>query len=106
VVAAMMILALVSVTAAGAVLAAAVAARHRAQAAADLAAVSAATWVSSGPEQACAAARAVADAMATRVAACEVDGADVVVRVDAAARLGRWGAGRATAAARAGPATG
>lgn len=98
-----MVVALVSVTGAGAAVGSAVVARHRAQAAADLAALGAAVWLPSGRERACTTAGSIAAAMAGQVAGCDIEGTDVVVRVEVAARLGRWGAGRASAIARAGP---
>jgi secretion/DNA translocation related TadE-like protein len=81
----------------------AVIARHRAQAAADLAALAAAGHIAHGTDAACAQATAVARAMRTVVTGCAVDGLDVTVTVDAAVALGRFGIGPASAAARAGP---
>jgi secretion/DNA translocation related TadE-like protein len=98
-----MIAVLVTITVAAAALGAAVIARHRAQAAADLGALAAAGALVSGPEVACAQAAAVTSLMHTTVAQCRVDGLDVVLTVHAEVRLGRWGVGPATAAARAGP---
>ena len=103
VVAAICLVALVSIAAGGAYLAAAVVARHRAQAAADLAALTAATVVVGGPETACAQATDVALAMGARVIDCAVDGLDVVVTVELNVSLGRFGVAPARAAARAGP---
>jgi secretion/DNA translocation related TadE-like protein len=103
VLAAAMIGVLVTFAAAGASLGAAVIARHRAQAAADLGALAAAGALTAGPEVACAQATAIASAMRTTVAQCRVDDLDVVLTVHAEVRLGRWGIGPATAAARAGP---
>ncbi|OBF23341.1 helicase [Mycobacterium sp. ACS4331] len=88
-------------TVGGAQLGSAVLARHRAQAAADLAALAAAGALPSGPEFACARGRNLATAMATAVVDCQADGLDVIVRVEAPAMLGV-----ARAAARAGPVTG
>lgn len=79
---------------------AAVVARHRAQAAADLAALAGAALVPTGAESACAQATAVARAMRVGVAACTLEDLDVVVTIETA--VGRWG--NARAAARAGPA--
>lgn len=73
----------------------AVVARHRAQAAADLAALAGAARVADGPEAACSRSATIANAMAVAVADCTVDDLDVVVTVRA---------GKAQAAARAGPA--
>ncbi|BBX68036.1 hypothetical protein MPSYJ_14970 [Mycolicibacterium psychrotolerans] len=82
----------------------AVVARHRASAAADLAALAAAAQVPAGPQAACAAAESVARAMAATVASCDVDGLDVIVVARAAPGFGARVAGPATASARAGPA--
>ncbi len=89
-----------------ATLGSAVVARHRAQSAADLAALAgadAALGRAAGP--ACAVAASVAGAQGARLVSCQVDGTDVVVRTSA-----RWvgghlaaGLGPATATARAGP---
>jgi secretion/DNA translocation related TadE-like protein len=81
----------------------AVIARHRAQAAADLAALAAAGRLTQGAGAACAHAGAVAEAMYTAVVDCSVVGLDVVVAVDVTAALGRLGVGTARAVARAGP---
>ena len=72
----------------------AVVARHRAQAAADLASLAAAARLPEGVEAACGRAAVIADAMHAVVADCAVDDLDVVVTVRA---------GKAQAAARAGP---
>lgn len=79
-------------------------ARHRAQAAADLASLAAAGRLGDGTASACAHASAVARAMRTTVTRCVVDELDVVVTVDVPVALGRLGMGPARAAARAGPA--
>ncbi|RSS61785.1 helicase, partial [Streptomyces sp. WAC07061] len=76
----------------------AVVARHRAGAAADLAALAAAASWAHGPERACAAARRVAGAQGAVVAACEVGGE--VAEVRAGVRAGPF---TPEAAARAGP---
>nr|WP_102420065.1 Rv3654c family TadE-like protein [Mycobacterium sp. 4858] len=99
-VAAWMVAVLLCATVAAAWVGAVVVARHRAQAAADLAALAAAGRLAAGPEAACARATAVARAMGTE-AGCAVDDLDVVVTVRVAV-LG----GAASAAARAGPAPG
>lgn len=85
-------------------LGAAVVTRHRAAAAADLAALAAAAHVIGGPGQACATARRVTDRMVVRLTSCELDEWDATVRVEASppGLLGRFGTARATA--RAGPA--
>jgi secretion/DNA translocation related TadE-like protein len=100
VVAAAMIAVLLCITGAGAYLGSVVVARHRAQAAADLAALAGAARLPSGVAAACARATAVAHEMRVDNAQCAVDGLDVVViaQVDVAF------ATLAQAAARAGPA--
>ncbi|KUI33113.1 helicase [Mycobacterium sp. IS-1742] len=95
---------LVAVTGGLAQIGSAVVARHRAQAAADLAALAAAGHITSGAESACAQARFVAGSMDTAVADCTVEGLQVVVHVEAEPGLGVWRLGLARAAARAGPA--
>ncbi|MFJ6798419.1 Rv3654c family TadE-like protein [Streptomyces sp. NPDC091268] len=62
----------------------AVVARHRAAAAADLAALAAAATWAHGPEAACATARRVAEAQAARLTACLVAGEEVQVTARAA----------------------
>jgi secretion/DNA translocation related TadE-like protein len=96
---------LLALTGGGAVVGAAVIARHRAQAAADLAALAAAGQVMDGPDAACASAGAVSTAMDGAVASCALRGLDVVVTVDVRVGLGRWGIYGARASARAGPVT-
>ncbi|MDY6871634.1 MAG: Rv3654c family TadE-like protein [Actinomycetota bacterium] len=81
----------------------AVVARHRAQAAADLAALAAAAQIASGARSACAQATLVARAMHTTMTDCATDGLEVVVHVEAEAGLGGWRFGPAHAAARGGP---
>jgi secretion/DNA translocation related TadE-like protein len=83
----------------------AVAARHRAQAAADLAALAGAGRVATGQQAACAWAASVATAMQTEVRDCRVDVLDVVVSVQTRIELGRFGIGTVGAIARAGPVT-
>jgi secretion/DNA translocation related TadE-like protein len=78
-----------------------VVARHRAQAAADLAALAAAAGLPAGSQTACVQANAVARAMGVSTADCVVDGLDVVVTIEVGLAVGRWG--KARAAARAGP---
>jgi secretion/DNA translocation related TadE-like protein len=97
-----MVAALLSITGGGVYLGAAVVARHRAQAAADLAALAAAARLAAGPETACAQAKAVARQMRVSTTGCDVDDLDVVVTVDVRLAVGGWGSARA--AARAGPA--
>jgi secretion/DNA translocation related TadE-like protein len=101
VLAAMMVAVLLCVTGGAAYLGSVVIARHRAQAAADLAALAAAARVPSGVAAACARATAVARGMRVDDAGCRVDGLDVVVTVRVAVAF----AGTAQAVARAGPVT-
>jgi secretion/DNA translocation related TadE-like protein len=101
VVAAAMVAVLLSITSGGAYLGSAVVARHRAQAAADLAALAAAERLPAGPETACAQATAVARGMQVDGIHCAVDDLDVMVTVEVRVAVGGWS--RARAAARAGP---
>jgi secretion/DNA translocation related TadE-like protein len=96
-----MVAVLLSITCGAGYLGAAVVARHRAQAAADLGALAAAARLAGGPEAACAQATVVAEQMRTRAADCVVDDLDIVVTVEARLVVGGWGSARA--AARAGP---
>jgi secretion/DNA translocation related TadE-like protein len=102
VVAAAMVAVLLTVTGGVAYLGAAVVARHRAQAAADLAALAAAARVPAGAETACAQADVVARAMRAHTAGCLLEDLDVVITIEVSTAGGRWGTARA--AARAGPA--
>jgi len=95
-----MVAVMLTVTAGSAYLGAAVVARHRAQAAADLAALAAAARLPAGAESACAQAAAVTRAMGNTVVGCAIDDLDVVITIEAG--VGTWGEARA--AARAGPA--
>lgn len=82
---------------------AAVLARHRAQAAADLAALAGAAQVPAGAENACARAAQLGQAMASELLDCQIEGLDLVVTMQTRPRLStRWLAA-ATARARAGP---
>lgn len=94
---------LLSVTGAVALLGGVAVARHRAAAAADLAALAAAAHVLDGPTAACRAAAVVAAAHRARVSACELRGEDVTIEVTVrpTGPLGRWGSARGVA--RAGP---
>ncbi len=94
---------LIAMTVACAYLGSAVIARHRVQAAADLAALAAAGRLTQGVDAACAHAVALAEAMDTTVVGCDMVGLDVVVAVDVNVALGRLGGGTARAVARAGP---
>lgn len=95
--------ALVAVTIGGAQVGAAVVARHRAQAAADLAALAAAASVAAGTTQACTRAGELARAMGTTAVACAVQDLDVIVTVETASGIGVFRTGPARAVARAGP---
>jgi secretion/DNA translocation related TadE-like protein len=97
-----MVAVLLSITGGSAYLGAAVVARHRAQAAADLAALAASARLVAGPETACAAAKAVAGEMHVSTTDCAVDDLDVVVTTEVRLAVGGWPSARA--AARAGPA--
>ncbi|TMS55854.1 helicase [Mycobacterium sp. DBP42] len=101
--AAAMVAMLIAFATGAAYLGAAVTARHRAQAAADLAALGAAGAVVSGPDAACRQATEIAARMRSVVASCRIEGLDVVLEVTVPVHLGRWGAGPARASARAGP---
>ncbi len=84
---------LLTITVGGVYVGSAVIARHRAQAAADLAAVAAAVYLADGTRAACAQASAMALAMNAAVTRCEVDDLDVVVTSRHACRSdgSRWG---------------
>jgi secretion/DNA translocation related TadE-like protein len=103
VLAAIFIAVVLTVTVGGVYVGAVVVARHRAQSAADLAALAAAINLPTGREQACLQAGAVGRAMDASVVACEVEDLDVVVRAEVEVRFARGGFGLARAAARAGP---
>ncbi|AUN43230.1 hypothetical protein ASU32_22120 [Tsukamurella tyrosinosolvens] len=81
---------------------AAVSARHRAQAAADLAALAGAASAIDA-EEACGAADRLARANAGSLRACGVDGFEVAVRVSVPVSLSVFGSDEAVAIARAGP---
>lgn len=98
-----MILVLGAVATGGMLIGSAVVARHRAAAAADLAALSAAAQLAAGHDAACSAAESVAGSMRATVSACDVEGLDMIVVTDVAVGFGAWLAGQARAAARAGP---
>jgi secretion/DNA translocation related TadE-like protein len=94
---------LLAITTGGVYVGSAVIARHRAQAAADLAALAAAHYLADGTGAACSRASALAEAMRTVVTQCLVEELDVVVTVETSVPLGRIRAGPARATARAGP---
>lgn len=80
-----------------------VVARHRAQAAADLAALAAAAELWNGAEAGCAAAESLGRRMAAHLARCEIDGWDAVITVEEKVPLGPFGTRSIRAVARAGP---
>jgi secretion/DNA translocation related TadE-like protein len=84
-------------------LAAAVGARHRAEAAADLAALAAAGQAVQGAEAACGQADDAAAGTGGRVVLCRVQGWDVVVEVEVDVRLSMLGTVMVHGRARAGP---
>jgi secretion/DNA translocation related TadE-like protein len=94
---------LLAITIGGVYVGSAVIARHRAQAAADLSALAAATQLADGTGAACSRASALAHAMRMAVTQCEVEDLDVVVTVETSVSLGRIAVGPARATARAGP---
>lgn len=81
-----------------------IAARHQAQAGADLAALAVATALPEGDSPACAAGRALALRNGTALEQCTVSGWDASVTVSVTVTLGPFGNYRASAHARAGPA--
>jgi secretion/DNA translocation related TadE-like protein len=101
--AAAMIAVLVAASLGGVAVGSAVIARNRAQSVADLSALAAAGRLALGEDAACASAAAIAQRMDASIASCVVEDLDVVVNVNVAAELGRWGVGTAHAVARAGP---
>ncbi|MFI5715158.1 Rv3654c family TadE-like protein [Nocardia sp. NPDC051750] len=80
-----------------------VVARHRAQAAADLAALAAAGELRNGARAGCAAADFLGRRMEVGVARCEVAGWDVVIEVEEKVPVGPFGMRSIRAIARAGP---
>ncbi|WP_344306677.1 Rv3654c family TadE-like protein [Fodinicola feengrottensis] len=77
--------------------------RHRAEAAADLAALAAADQVPAGPATACRRAQLVATANSAHVTACRLDDFDAIVTVTVPMPVPFTYLGTATAASRAGP---
>ena len=98
-----LIVVLVGILTGAAAVGTAVIGRHRAQSAADLAALAAAGALAAGPGQSCRRAAAVAEVMDSRVDHCSVQRLDVVVDVEVPVRFGRWHLGEAHGRARAGP---
>jgi len=101
--AAFAVAAVLAITVLGLQLGAAAGVRHRAEAAADLAALAAAAHATAGVDGACARARRVADAMAARLTDCRLSGWDALVEVHAAAAIPLVVPGDAIGRARAGP---
>ncbi|MFD0000148.1 Rv3654c family TadE-like protein [Nocardia sp. NPDC127526] len=97
------VLAVLAVTLPAAQVGVAMAGRHRAQAAADLAALAAAHHLSGGTAAGCARAEEIAARMALRVTGCVVADWDVTVTVEARMALGPLGTRVVRAMARAGP---
>ncbi|RVW00286.1 Rv3654c family TadE-like protein [Rhodococcus xishaensis] len=95
---------LVAVTAVLLHLGGAVAARHQAQAAADLAALAAAQSLVRGEEAACTTAALLGQRMQVEIKDCRVEDWDVVVSTEVLVGPSRFVLGSATAVARAGPA--
>jgi secretion/DNA translocation related TadE-like protein len=89
---------------AGAGRGAATVARHRVEAAADLAALAAATRLAGGPGPPCAAAEQVARANGAALLGCRLTGSDVEVEAETTLAFGGLGSYRVQARARAGPA--
>jgi secretion/DNA translocation related TadE-like protein len=83
--------------------AAAVGTRHRAQSAADLAALAAASAARAGEDEACDEARWVADEMRVELRSCRLSGWDALVEVLAPPPVELLQFGSAAARARAGP---
>lgn len=81
----------------------AVSARHRAQSAADLSALAAASALDRGVADACSTAEELVERMEGTLSDCVIDGWDVVVEVSISVPLGRFGVRDAVASARAGP---
>lgn len=79
-------------------------ARHRAESAADLAAIAGAIVARQGPDVACGRASLISSANGATLVACELDGLDVTVHVEVAPAGAAALAGVARGAARAGPA--
>ncbi|WP_106348191.1 Rv3654c family TadE-like protein [Antricoccus suffuscus] len=78
-------------------------ARHKANSAADLAALAAAQVLIDGTGSPCDVASGNAAANGARITSCAVDGEVVLIAVSVDVHLGRFGLGTATATARAGP---
>jgi secretion/DNA translocation related TadE-like protein len=94
---------LLMLTVFGVELGAASSVRHRAEAAADLAALAAAAHAVDGEQVACAYAARVAESMSTRLRSCRLVGWESFVELGADAVLPRLSGGAASARAHAGP---
>ena len=100
----MLIIAVVAVAVGGIHLGAAVVARHRAQSAADLAALAAAARVPAGEAAACGTAEVVSTAMGASLRDCRLERLDIVLSVTVTVTAtGTTPRARAHASARAGP---
>lgn len=100
--AALLVSAMVTLGVGATVVGGVVIARHRAQAAADLAALAGASRLPAGPAAACLLADSVGSAMGASLGACDVENLDLVVTCTV--RLGGWAEAAAVeASARAGP---
>ncbi|WP_084497034.1 Rv3654c family TadE-like protein [Nocardia amamiensis] len=97
------LVALIGITLLIAQVGAVVVARHRAQAAADMAALAAASALVQGADVACAEADEVARRMGTRIRICTAVEWDVTVTVETNVPIGLYGDRRVGAIARAGP---
>ncbi|WP_258718648.1 Rv3654c family TadE-like protein [Saccharopolyspora gloriosae] len=104
VLAAVLILGMVAITGFGLALGSAMLARHRAEGAADLAALAAAARAPRGAEHACAAASGVAAAMRVRLLDCALEGPDarIVIEIRVPTGLGSLSP-QVTGRSRAGP---
>jgi secretion/DNA translocation related TadE-like protein len=80
------------------------AARHRAQVAADLGALAGARYAVAGQDTACRRAAVIVTRNGARIAGCRLDGLDLVVTAEVAVSGAPAGLGPARASARAGPA--
>ncbi|MEN3307225.1 MAG: hypothetical protein V7603_3427 [Micromonosporaceae bacterium] len=94
----------VAVGLAAALAGAAMAARHRAQVAADLGALAGARYAVAGQDTACRRAAVIVTRNGARIAGCRLDGLDLVVTAEVAVSGAPAGLGPARASARAGPA--
>jgi secretion/DNA translocation related TadE-like protein len=97
------LVALIGVTLLIAQVGAVVVARHRAQAAADMAALAAAGALVGGVDAACGEAIAVAHRMGTRIRECDGADWDAIVTVERNVPIGLYGVHAVRASARAGP---